>query len=103
MRVEYIPDQKRDIVETVLHLRERVGPTGVVFTSGGIGPTHDDITYESLAAAFGATLALHQPTVDRMVGGRGMLVMGRHAGGWVTRALEVGCQWLAGWSMVDGC
>lgn len=71
VRVEYIPDQKRDIVDTVLRLRERVGPSGVVFTSGGIGPTHDDITYESLAAAFGATLALHQPTVDRMVGAAG--------------------------------
>ena len=44
VRVEYVPDDKRDIVETVLRLRERVGEAGVVFTSGGIGPTHDDIT-----------------------------------------------------------
>ena len=103
MRVEYIPDQKRDIVDTVLRLRERVGPAGFVFTSGGIGPTHDDITYESLAAAFGATLALHQPTVDRMVGGR---VVRWVKGGcqcwawagrrWVGRVLEIGCQWLTG-------
>ncbi|KAI7841941.1 hypothetical protein COHA_004468 [Chlorella ohadii] len=66
VRVEMIPDDKRDIVETVLRLRERVGNTGFVFTSGGIGPTHDDITYESIAAAFGCHLELHQPTVDRM-------------------------------------
>ncbi|EFN54168.1 hypothetical protein CHLNCDRAFT_135592 [Chlorella variabilis] len=61
-----IPDDKREIVETVLRLKERVGPDGFVFTSGGIGPTHDDITYEAIAAAFGAELELHQPTVERM-------------------------------------
>jgi molybdenum cofactor synthesis domain-containing protein len=66
VRAEFVPDCKRDIVETVLRLRERVGPDGFVFTSGGIGPTHDDITYESIAAAYGAELHLHQPTVERM-------------------------------------
>lgn len=34
--MEVIPDDKRDIVETVLRLRERVGEDGFVFTSGGI-------------------------------------------------------------------
>lgn len=53
IRVEYIPDNREDIQATVLRLKERVGPSGFVFTSGGIGPTHDDVTYEALASAFG--------------------------------------------------
>jgi len=38
-----------------------------VITSGGIGPTHDDITYASLAKAFGQPLVHHTETLRRMV------------------------------------
>lgn len=37
MRAEYVPDDKQDIIETVLRLKERVGENGVIFSSGGIG------------------------------------------------------------------
>uniref|UniRef100_A0A7S0QTF6 MoaB/Mog domain-containing protein n=1 Tax=Pyramimonas obovata TaxID=1411642 RepID=A0A7S0QTF6_9CHLO len=66
VRVEMVPDVKEDIISTVKSLSERVGPSGFVFTSGGIGPTHDDITYESVAEAFGETLAVHEGTRQRM-------------------------------------
>ena len=61
--MEVIPDDVAEIRDTVRDLVRRVGPGGAVFTSGGIGPTHDDVTYEGIAAAFGA---LH-PAVKRAV------------------------------------
>ena len=66
VRVEMVPDDPEDIAATCLRLRDRVGPNGFVFTSGGIGPTHDDITYDSIAAALGLNVELHEPTVKIM-------------------------------------
>ena len=60
VRIEVISDDKDNIAATALRLRELVGGSGAVITSGGIGPTHDDVTYEALAAAYGTRLALHQ-------------------------------------------
>lgn len=37
-----------------------------IVTSGGIGPTHDDITYNAISSYFKVDCKLHQPTVDRM-------------------------------------
>ncbi|KAL3157368.1 hypothetical protein ABBQ32_011845 [Trebouxia sp. C0010 RCD-2024] len=66
VRAEYIPDDISDIRQTVLRLKERVGSDGFIFSSGGIGPTHDDVTYEALASAFGVQLKVHEPTVKLM-------------------------------------
>ena len=44
-----IEDDKKTIINTVLEFSKKFT---YVFTSGGIGPTHDDITTESIAAAF---------------------------------------------------
>lgn len=54
--VRVIPDVKDTIVSTVNEMREA---HDYVFTTGGIGPTHDDITAESIAEAFGVELELN--------------------------------------------
>eukprot|EP00887_Chlorella_sp_A99_P006355 scaffold3.g6355.t1 len=66
VRVEYIGDDKRDIVDTVLRMRQYVGPHGWLFTSGGLGATHDDKTYDAIASAFGGELKRHAETVTLM-------------------------------------
>tara|TARA_B100001013_G_scaffold332123_1_gene248152 strand:- start:63 stop:803 length:741 start_codon:yes stop_codon:yes gene_type:complete len=50
MEVRVIPDIEINIVETINELRRNFD---YVFTTGGIGPTHDDITAESVSKAFG--------------------------------------------------
>jgi len=51
-----IPDIEATIVAQVNELRARYD---YVFTTGGIGPTHDDITSECVAKAFGVKWTLH--------------------------------------------
>ena len=48
--VRIIPDKENIIITTLNELRQKYQ---YVFTTGGIGPTHDDITSESVAKAFG--------------------------------------------------
>jgi molybdenum cofactor synthesis domain-containing protein len=48
--VRIVPDEESVIVEALNAVRARYT---YVFTTGGIGPTHDDITADSVAAAFG--------------------------------------------------
>lgn len=61
--IRVIKDEETVIMRTV---REMSAFYDIVFTSGGIGPTHDDLTYESIAKAFNRPLIFHQPTADRM-------------------------------------
>ena len=55
--VRVIPDIENTIVETVNHLRKI---NDYVFTTGGIGPTHDDITAQSISKAFNLVYEIHK-------------------------------------------
>jgi len=55
--VRIVPDIEEEIVAAVNALRVRYDH---VFSTGGIGPTHDDITADSMAKAFGVTID-HDP------------------------------------------
>ena len=55
--VRVIPDIEKTIIETVNVLRKE---NNYVFTTGGIGPTHDDITASSISKAFGLKYEVHK-------------------------------------------
>ena len=55
--VRVIPDIEETIISTLNHLRKVYD---YVFTTGGIGPTHDDITAESVSKAFGLKYEIHK-------------------------------------------
>ena len=55
--VRVIPDIEKTIIDTLNFFRTNYD---YVFTSGGIGPTHDDITAESVSKAFGIKYEMHK-------------------------------------------
>lgn len=62
-RIEVIPDVVEEIVASVRALSQRFE---IVFSSGGVGPTHDDVTLPAVAAAFGMKLVRH-PELERLI------------------------------------
>ena len=63
MECRVIPDIESVIVDTVNEVRRKFD---YVFTTGGIGPTHDDITADAIAKAFGVGISEHPEAVDRL-------------------------------------
>ena len=55
--IRVIQDQKKIIIDSVRMFSEKYN---YVFTTGGIGPTHDDITSESIAEAFNKKYEIHK-------------------------------------------
>ncbi|MBV1838760.1 molybdopterin-binding protein [Acetobacter estunensis] len=61
--VRIIPDVRETIVTTLTEMKARYEQ---VFTTGGIGPTHDDITAACVAETFGVPLELHAESAARL-------------------------------------
>ena len=55
--VRIIPDDQKNIVKNILYLSKKFS---YVFTTGGIGPTHDDITAQSISKAFKLKYEYHK-------------------------------------------
>jgi FAD synthetase len=64
-RIEVIPDDVEEIARAV---RESAAKFDFVFTSGGVGPTHDDVTIEGVARAFARRVVRH-PELEMMLRG----------------------------------
>ncbi|KAI8646638.1 MoaB/Mog domain-containing protein [Parasitella parasitica] len=59
--IQVVGDEANGIIKSV---RELSSLYDIVFTSGGIGPTHDDITYMSIATAYQLDMKIDQETYD---------------------------------------
>jgi molybdenum cofactor synthesis domain-containing protein len=62
--IRIVADEEDEIVNALNALRPRYT---YVFTTGGIGPTHDDITAQSIAKAFGCGIDVDQRALDLMM------------------------------------
>ncbi len=60
-KVQMIPDNESQIRQAVT---ESMQQADLVITTGGLGPTHDDITKKTVADIFEVQMVIHQPTLD---------------------------------------
>ncbi len=59
--IRIVPDIEKTIIENILHLSKKFN---YVFTTGGIGPTHDDITAKSISKAFKVKYEFHKEAYE---------------------------------------
>jgi molybdenum cofactor synthesis domain-containing protein len=62
-RIAVVPDELQPIANEIRHC---AASFEFVITSGGVGPTHDDITMEAVALAFGRRMVIH-PELERTI------------------------------------
>src|SRR5438876_10603084 len=66
LEVRVVGDEEAAIVDALNALRRRYS---YIFTTGGIGPNHDDITADCVAKAFGVKLIEHPESIARLAAG----------------------------------
>ena len=64
IEVRVVPDVEETVIRTI---HEMSAAVDYVFTTGGIGPTHDDITAACVAKAFDVELALHEEAYQTLL------------------------------------
>lgn len=67
-RIVTIPDE---VATIACEVRSMSAAYDLVFTSGGIGPTHDDLTMDGVAAAFGTKVKLNTHIAERIARAQG--------------------------------
>ncbi len=87
--IRVVPDEAEAIIAAVNTLRKQYDH---LFTTGGIGPTHDDITAAAIARAFGVPLIRHPEAVA---------ILNAHYGGAVTESRLKMAETPEGASLID--
>src|SRR4030095_2362956 len=64
-RITVLPDELDAIVQALAQAVAR--RSAVVLTSGGLGPTPDDLTVQALSTLVGVQAVVHEPTLDAYV------------------------------------
>ena len=86
--VRVVPDIEKKIIDTLNILRTE---NNYVFTTGGIGPTHDDITAQSVAKTFGLKYEIHKEAfkILETYYGPGQFNVGRQKMVWMPENAEL--------------
>ena len=94
-----VGDNPQRLKETVEIAKKRAD---IIITTGGLGPTADDLTKETIAAAFGKKLVLDQPSLERLYSrwSFGTMTKNNERQAW----LPEGCTVLVNdWGTAPGC
>ena len=95
-----VGDNPKRLTEAVHLAKSRAD---IIITTGGLGPTADDLTKETIAGAFGKKLELHQPSLERLYerfSGDGTMTKNNERQAW----LPAGCDVLINdWGTAPGC
>lgn len=95
-----VGDNPKRLTEAVHLAKSRAD---IILTTGGLGPTADDLTKETIAGAFGKKLELHKPSLERLYerfSGDGTMTKNNERQAW----LPEGCDVLINdWGTAPGC